>query len=290
VRQLPFRTPRRLLVSTPASRQWCGGAIGALGLLLLSGCTSGSAVQQVNSELGSLRTRVEELRRSQETTVRELARTVSELKDLQSAIAKVQRSVEDPSRQLAVISGRIEETENKLKSLRESLEELKQELAKRAASSPAVPETVREPVSERPAIRSTDTDQRSPEQMYQSALSTYRSRELGQAVLDFTELIARHPKHPVAGNAQFWIGEAYYSQRDYRQALVEYQKGIRQFPRGEKVPDALLKVGLCYRALREPGQAQEAWERLMREFPGSESAKRARVLLTSRFGAAQATR
>jgi tol-pal system protein YbgF len=233
---------------------------------------------------------VDELRKNQETTIRELARTVSELKDLQSAMANVQRSTEDPSRQLAVINGRIEETEHKLKSLRESLEELKQELAKRSASPPAVPEKVREPASEKPASRNTGPDQRSPEQLYQSALSTYGSRELGQAVLDFTELIARYPKHPVAGNAQFWIGEAYYSQRDYRQALVEYQKGIQRFPRGEKVADALLKVGLCYRALREPRRAQEAWERLIQEFPGSESAKRARVLLSSRFGAAQAAR
>jgi tol-pal system protein YbgF len=244
----------------------------------------------MNVELSSLRNRVDELHKNQDTTIRELARTVSELKDLQSSLAKVQRSAEDPTRQLALLSGRVEETESRLKSLRESVEELKQEVVKRPASLPAVPEKVREAVPEKPMARSNATDQRSPEQMYQTALTSYGSRELGQAVLDFTELVARYPRHPLAGSAQYWIGEAYYAQRDYRQALTEFQKAIAQFPRGNKAPDVLLKVGLCYSALREPGRAQEAWERLIQEYPGSESGKRARKLLDSGLSAAQAAR
>src|SRR5262249_19765533 len=65
---------------------------------------------------------------------------------------------------------------------------------------------------------------KNPEQEYAAALATYRAREHGQAVIDFKDFIAQYPKHPLAGNAQYWIGEAYWAQRDYRQALIEFEK------------------------------------------------------------------
>ena len=70
-----------------------------------------------------------------------------------------------------------------------------------------------------------------PEQEYAAALATFRAREHGQAVLDFLDFIAKYPKHPLAANAQYWIGEAYYAQRDYRQALVEFEKVFEHGPR-----------------------------------------------------------
>lgn len=241
--------------------------------------------QQLNQEMALLRGRVEELRKNQEATIRELARTVSELKDVQGAVAQRQKSVEGETNQVQVLDRRIEENESGLRSIRETVQDLTRQVEKLTApAAPVTPvrEKVAEPPIERPAPKGG-----SPEQLYNAALAAYRSRELGQAVLDFTDLIARFPKHPLAGNAQFWIGEAYYAQRDYRQALSEYQKVVEQFPKGNKAPDSLLKIGLSYRALREPGRAHEAWERVVQEFPGSESAKRARALLGSRLSAAQ---
>src|SRR5438445_105811 len=93
-----------------------------------------------------------------------------------------------------------------------------------------------------------------PEQVYNTALQTFRSREHGQAVLDFLDFIAKYPRRPLAANAQYWIGEAYYAQRDYRQALVEFQKVFEYGP--AKAPDALVKMGLCWVKLRAVRRAQ----------------------------------
>jgi tol-pal system protein YbgF len=116
-----------------------------------------------------------------------------------------------------------------------------------------------------------------PEQEYSAALATFRSREHGQAVLDFIDFIAKHPKHPLAGNAQYWIGEAYWAQRDYRQALVEFEK-VSEYGPG-KAPDALLKIGLCHARLRDASRAEQAWQRVIREYPKSEAAGLAQSLL-----------
>ena len=118
-----------------------------------------------------------------------------------------------------------------------------------------------------------------PEQEYAAALATYRAREHGQAVIDFLDFIAKYPKHPLAGNAQYWIGEAYWAQRDYRQALVEFEKVFEHGP--GKAPDALLKIGLCYLRLSDVPRAQQAWQRVVNEYPKSESAAMARSLIAT---------
>ena len=124
-----------------------------------------------------------------------------------------------------------------------------------------------------------------PEQEYSAALATFRSREHGQAVLDFIDFIAKHPKHPLAGNAQYWIGEAYWAQRDYRQALVEFEKVSEYGP--AKAPDALVKIGLCHARLRDASRAEQAWQRVVREYPKSEAAGLAQSLLRTNAASRQ---
>ena len=108
-------------------------------------------------------------------------------------------------------------------------------------------------------------------------MGTFRAREHGQAVLDLLDFLARYPGHSLAGNAQYWIGEAYYVQHDYRQALVEFQK-VLDFGAG-KIPEALVKIGLCHVSLRDANRARQTWQRVVREYPQSESAGAARALL-----------
>ena len=122
-----------------------------------------------------------------------------------------------------------------------------------------------------------------PEQEYAAALATYRAREHGQAVIDFMDFIAKYPKHPLAANAQYWIGEAYWAQRDYRQALIEFEKVFERGP--AKAPDALLKIGLCYLRLNDVPRAQQAWQRVVNEYPKSESASMARSLIATHAAA-----
>jgi tol-pal system protein YbgF len=145
--------------------------------------------------------------------------------------------------------------------------------------SPAVPPSATAATPAKPAAKPGGN----PEQEYAAALATYRAREHGQAVIDFLDFIAKYPKHPLAGNAQYWIGEAYWAQRDYRQALVEFEKVFDHGP--AKAPDAQLKIGLCYLRLGDVQRAQQAWQRVVNEYPKSESAAMAKSLLATHSAA-----
>lgn len=119
----------------------------------------------------------------------------------------------------------------------------------------------------------------SAEELFDRGMESYRAGELGQAVLDFAEFAERHPTHPLAASAHFWIGEAYFRSRDFEHATSEYQKAIDLAATGERTPDALLRLGLALRSLRREDRAREVWARLIRDFPESEAALRARAVL-----------
>ena len=255
-------------------------AAGLAAALALTGCAGRSSVRQLQGEVSALREQVAELRKAQDASTRELAKTVGELKALDGQVAKASQGEKTTDQQLAKVETRLGEMEEAVRGLRASLDGLSRELV-RQATPPAPPPEKR--VEARPADAEHPAERSGPpEQLYSAALASFRAREHGQAVLEFTDFIARYPQHPLAANAQFWIAEAYYLQRDYRQATAEYEKVAGMNGRSGKVPDALLKIGLCFRALNDPGRAREAWQQLVQAYPDSEAARQARTLIGAR--------
>jgi len=117
---------------------------------------------------------------------------------------------------------------------------------------------------------------------FASGLASFRAGEHGQAVLELTDFVARHPDHPQAAAAQWWIGEAYYRQRDWRQALVEFQRVADAYAKSPQVADALLRIALCHESLGDAARSRAILERVVREYPASAAAPRARTLLAGR--------
>ena len=66
----------------------------------------------------------------------------------------------------------------------------------------------------------------------------------------------------MAGNAQYWLGEAYYGNRDYAAAAREFEKVRSLYPDSRKVPDASLKLGYSYYALKQWKKAREVLEEI----------------------------
>jgi tol-pal system protein YbgF len=244
----------------------------AIVALALAGCASRGSVQRVQAEAGAVRADLTELRRAQESTARDLARTVAELRTVETRATELQAALRTSQEEATQLRARLDAAEREIRETRT------QATAPAPGPLARVPSGTPRPEPARPDIARAD----SPESAYAAAMAMFRAREHGQAVLDLLDFIAKYPSHPLTVNAQYWIGEAYYVQHDYRQALVEFQKVLRLAPTSTKAADALLKVGLCYTSLRDTARAQQTWQRLMREYPGSESAARARDHLRAR--------
>ena len=264
------------------SRALCALAAVAI---LASGCASRRAVAQLEAEVGRLRAELAEMRIAQEVTARDLARVAPQIQALDARTNETQSSLRGLSDEITRLTKRTDAADTALGETRARVEALTARPGAPAAPPPAAPvERPRVPAAPAPLAPPTPRTG-NPEQEYNAALATFRSREHGQAVLDFIDFIAKHPRHALAGNAQYWIGEAYWAQRDYRQALVEFGK-VSEYGPG-KAPDALVKIGLCHARLRDVTRAHQAWQRVIRDYPRSEAATMAQSLLKTQAAVRQ---
>jgi tol-pal system protein YbgF len=236
---------------------------------LVSGCAGRSAVRQVAADLQAVHTEIDLFRQAQDDLSRRLI-------EVEAAAQASHTRTEELQATMAATVSDMERLVEQLDEAHEAIVSMREELATRSAvPTPAPPPAVPEPPKE--------ARTGSAETAYAAGLANFRGREYGQAVLDFLDVVTKHPSHPLAPSAQYWIGEAYYLQYDYRQALVEFQRvldwGSLTNP---KAPEALVKAGLCYSNLREDARALAAWRRVLREFPNSPSADQARTLLARR--------
>ncbi len=124
-------------------------------------------------------------------------------------------------------------------------------------------------------------DSDSPEQdAYMKAFGLFGSNNYGAAIEAFEAFIKAHPASEYAGNAQYWIGECYYTQRDYRRALEAFTAVVEKYANGKKVPDALLKIGFTLISLNESDKARTVLETLVEKYPKSPAAAKARERLS----------
>ena len=276
-----------MISASPDPRSWrrAGSPLAALGLLaLLGGCTAAleNRVARQDATLTDLRTGIDSLR----TDLRDLREEVAALHESlmtggrqaaadraagEERARETQQAVET---RLAAAERRLEELGEGMSGLEGSVAGLAEQVARLeagSASTASLPRSKPSPSRPSPAI--------SAEELFDRGMESFRAGELGQAVLDFEEFADKHPGHPLAPSAEFWIGEAYFRSRDFEQAAQKYQKAIDLAPTGERAPDALLRLGLALRSLHREDRARDVWARLLRDFPDSEAALRARVVL-----------
>ena len=122
-----------------------------------------------------------------------------------------------------------------------------------------------------PALSSTG----SYRDRYRRALTLHQNAQNEESIELFRQLLAEDKDHELADNAQYWIGECYYSMKQYRRAIVEFEK-VFAFKNTNKDDDAQFKLGLCYAALGEREKAIDEFQKLLDYYPQSEYVENAK--------------
>ena len=118
------------------------------------------------------------------------------------------------------------------------------------------------------------------EGLYDKAFRLFRGGEFEAARAEFSSYLKRYPKTDLADNAQFWLGECYYSEKKYRQAIAAYEKTIKDYPKSDKVSSALLKQGMAFLELGDKTAGKILLKKVVKGYPQSNQAKIARNKLT----------
>jgi tol-pal system protein YbgF len=102
---------------------------------------------------------------------------------------------------------------------------------------------------------------------YQSAFGLLKDSQYDRAIAAFQKFLVAYPDNPLAENAQYWLGEAYYVNKSFPEAQVAFQRVLDKYPQSRKRPDALLKIGYCQYELKQPDSAKRTLSQVATQFP-----------------------
>jgi tol-pal system protein YbgF len=117
-----------------------------------------------------------------------------------------------------------------------------------------------------------------PEALYESSFALLRESKYDRAESGFRDFLAQYPDHPLASNAQYWLGETYYVRGDFKQSAKMFAQGYQSFPKSAKAHDSLLKLGLSLSRLGKKDDACISLQQLQKEISDGASPLRSRAL------------
>jgi tol-pal system protein YbgF len=119
------------------------------------------------------------------------------------------------------------------------------------------------------AVAAGTPDDASPKQLYETAYGYLLQRDYAAAEAAFDSFLKHHPNDPLAGNAQYWLGESLYVRGQYRAAAGAFLKGYQTYGHSAKAPESLLKLAMSLQRLGQKDAACSSYGELSTKFPNA---------------------
>ncbi len=133
------------------------------------------------------------------------------------------------------------------------------------------------PASPQTAAAPANLPEGSAQDQYNYAMGLLTQANYPAAEQAMRSFVQRWPNDPLAGNAQYWLGETFYVRKDYANAATAFAQGYEKYPKGSKAADDLLKLGMSLANLNQKADACRAYARLQRDFPAPPQAVKERL-------------
>lgn len=104
---------------------------------------------------------------------------------------------------------------------------------------------------------------------YETAYGYLLQQDFAAAEGAFDDFLKRYPSDPLAGNAQYWLGETYFARGQFKPAASAFLKVSQAFPRSAKAPDSLLKLAMSLDKLGAKDAACASYADLNAKFPNA---------------------
>jgi len=216
----------------------------------------GMATQQANTE---------EIQRS----LTELTFLVNELRDETSRTkAELLTETENLKAQSNILDSKIEDDINRLSKFIQKLES----------------KTITRPITDTASTNlqsiSSDKDANlTSEDLYKTAYLDFSRGNYALALQGFQKYLIEFPDTEHAADAQYWIGEIYYTKNDFLTASNEFIKVLTHFPQSPRISNTLLKTGSCFINLNDINKARLYLNQIILEYPQSQEAGIAQSML-----------
>ena len=206
------------------------------------------------------------------------------VRDLTGQVETFRFKQDKQSEQLKKINAdiglRLKGLEEKLSKLEERLDKMQEAERKAAAAKEKEAAKAKaEAKAEENKMTSIKKDfgKMKPNELYKSAFSALKKNDYKNAERRFEAFTILFPKHNLAGNAQYWMGESFYARGNYEQAAIAFADGFKMFRDSQKAPDNLLKLGLTMARLNKKKEACIAFKTFSKEYPKVSDAMKKRL-------------
>jgi tol-pal system protein YbgF len=134
------------------------------------------------------------------------------------------------------------------------------------AAPPAGPEVAATPPAFMPPP-SAPGEATNPKELYETAYGYLMQRDYGAAQSAFEQFLNRYPKDSLAGNAQYWLGEAHFVRGEYKAAAGAFLKGYQDYSGNARAADSLLKLAMSLDRMGQKDAACSSFAELSTRFP-----------------------
>ena len=117
----------------------------------------------------------------------------------------------------------------------------------------------------------------STSEQYNYAFGLLKQADYPAAEAALKSFIDQHPNDPMAGNAQYWLGETYYTRGRYAEAATAFAEGYKRYPKSSKAADELLKLGMSLGRANQKQNACVVLAQLDHDFPAPGAAIKERA-------------
>lgn len=262
-------------------------------LVSLAGCASQSSFDNARSDIDSIKSHLFSIDRDL-ATVREESKTSAvaiekgfkaDVFAVRKMSADIQATIDSTKGEMQALNGKLDDTLRSVKKPAEDLVRYREDadkriiaLEERILKQQVILESLTKKMAELAKAKKEETVA-APDSLYLKGLDSLKAGDVVTARDQFTKFLDQNPKHDLAANAHYWIGETYYSEKNFESAILSYQEVIKSYPGKDKVVAAMLKQAMSFEAIKDSKSAKYVLKKLVEGFPKSEEAKKAKVLL-----------
>jgi len=216
-------------------------------------------------------------RQSLDALQADMAGYQQEMAAIRKGGADLQATLESARVDMQLLTGKVDDVRILAQKPADDVALLKEDLTRRLASLDERLSRMEKGIEEQQ--KKAAQIQNAPEYLYQQGYQAMKDGDPVKARELFTNFLDQHPKHNLAANAHYWIGETYYSEKNFELAVLEFQEVIKNFPDKDKAPAAMLKQGMAFKEMGDAKSAAYILKKLVDDYPKSEQAKIAREKL-----------
>ena len=159
--------------------------------------------------------------------------------------------------EIQTLQERKETLQRELSAKEQEIEALRQAVSRRETEIESLQGEIQALKQRTPAVSAGNF-----REAYQQALRLYENRRYREAIQAFQSLLAQNPRHRLASNCWYWIGESYFALGELDQALQAFTE-VLNYSGSFKKDDALLMMGRIYMRKGQPNMARPMFNRLL---------------------------